>query len=63
MRIAHEQYGIETLTGDTMGRNRRMIRVFEKLGFTLVERVSGGFELSDGSRQDRLVYAKSLTEA
>ena len=61
--VARDHYRLDRMLGDTMGRNARMIRVFEKLGFTLVERVSGGFELSDGSRQDRLVYAKSLTEA
>ena len=62
MRIAHEQYGIETLTGDTMGRNRRMIRVFEKLGFTLVETVPQAFELPDGRKEDRLIYSRKLTE-
>ena len=63
MLLARDHYRLDRMLGDTMGRNARMIRVFEKLGFTLVERVSGGFELSDGSRQDRLVYTKSLTEA
>ena len=63
MLLARDRYGLGTMLGDTMGRNSRMIRVFEKLGFSLVEKVSGGFELADGTRQDRLVYAKSLTEA
>jgi len=63
MRLSRENFRLDMMLGDTMGRNGRMIRVFEKLGFSLVERVAGGFELADGSRQDRLVYAKSLTEA
>ena len=62
MQTARDQYGMCTMIGDTMLRNRRMIRVFEKLGFTLVERIEGGFELSDGSRQDRLVFHKSLLD-
>ena len=62
MRIAQETYGVETIYGDTMGRNKRMIRVFEKLGFQLVETVPGAFELPDGSLEDRLVYRKTLTE-
>ena len=62
MRIAREQYGMMTICGDTMGRNFRMIRVFEKLGFVLVETVPGAFELADGRREDRLVYIRMLTE-
>ena len=62
MRIARNEYGIETLIGDTMGRNHRMIRVFEKLGFTQTETVPASFELPDGSREDRLVYSIRLTE-
>ena len=62
MRIAREKYGMETVIGDTMGRNRRMMRVFEKLGFTLAETVPGAFELPDGSREDRYVYTKKLKE-
>ena len=36
--------------------------VFEKLGFHLAEKIDGGFELSDGSRQDRLVFRKDLLD-
>lgn len=62
MAIAREQYGMQTILGDTMGRNKRMIHVFEKLGFQLVECCPGAYELPDGSREDRLVYQKRLTE-
>ena len=51
-----------SIIGDTMGRNKRMARVFEKLGFTLTETVPGAFELPDGTREDRLVYIRQLTE-
>lgn len=62
MKAARQEYGMSTMIGDTMVRNRRMIRVFEKLGFILAERIEGGFELSDGSRQDRLVFRKDLLD-
>ena len=62
MNIARDEYGIELMIGDTMGRNRRMIRVFEKLGFELEETVPGAFEMSDGQREDRLIYHKRLKE-
>jgi len=62
MELAREQYGINIMIGDTMGRNKRMIHVFEKLGFELVETVPNAFELSDGKREDRLVYQKNLME-
>ena len=53
---------MKTLIGDTMGRNKRMIRVFEKLGFQLTERIPASFELPDGQKEDRLVYKIILTE-
>ena len=62
MRIARDKYGMESITGDTMGRNHRMIRVFEKLGFHLTECIPESFELPDGTKEDRLVYSKTLTE-
>lgn len=62
MNIARDEYGMELMIGDTMGRNRRMIRVFEKLGFELEETVPGAFEMSDGQREDRLIYHKRLKE-
>ena len=62
IRLARDVYGIQTIIGDTMGCNRRMIRVFEKLGFRLTETVPASFELPDGHREDRLVYCKTLTE-
>ncbi|MBP5728881.1 MAG: GNAT family N-acetyltransferase [Clostridia bacterium] len=63
MKLARDQYGMTFLIGDTMGRNTRMIHVFEKLGFTLIERVPASFELADGTKEDRLVYRINLTEA
>ena len=62
MDIARDEYGMNLMIGDTMGRNGRMIRVFEKLGFELTETVPGAFELPDGRREDRLIYHKRLRE-
>ena len=62
MEIARERYGMETMIGDTMGRNHRMMHVFEKLGVRLDERVAESFELPDGQKEDRLVYSRKLTE-
>ena len=62
MELAREKWGVETMTGDTMRRNKRMIRVFEKLGFILVETVPDAFQLPDGTTEDRLVFRKQLTE-
>ena len=62
MAIAREKYGMDTMIGDTMGRNKRMIHVFSKLGFRLAETVPAAFELPDGTREDRLVFIKDLTE-
>ena len=62
MEAARDLYGMKTLIGDTMGRNKRMIRVFEKLGFQLTERIPASFELPDGQKEDRLVYRINLTE-
>ena len=62
MKAARDLYGMKVLIGDTMGRNKRMIRVFEKLGFQLTERIPASFELPDGQKEDRLVYKIILTE-
>ena len=62
MEAARDLYGMKTLIGDTMGRNKRMIRVFEKLGFQLTEKIPASFELPDGQKEDRLVYRINLTE-
>ena len=62
IRLAKEKYQVSAVLGDTMGRNKRMIRVFEKLGFELKEIIPNAFERSDGSREDRLIYRKELTE-
>lgn len=62
IRIAHDEYHIETVIGDTMSRNKRMIHVFEKLGFIRTEIVPEAFELPDGTKEDRLVYSKKTSE-
>ena len=62
MRLARDLYGMKTIIGDTMGRNVRMIRVFEKLGFRMTERIPGAFELPDGRNEDRLIFIRELTE-
>lgn len=62
IRIAHDQYRMNTIIGDTMGRNRRMMHVFEKLGFRLTEIVPGAFELPGGEKEDRYVYTKHISE-
>ena len=62
MKIANEKYGIRTMIGDTMQRNRRMIHIFEKMGFELTETVRDAFVLPDGTHEDRLVYQAEITE-
>ena len=62
MDIARDVYGMEIMLGDTMGRNKRMIHVFDKLGFQLIETIRDSFELPDGQKEDRLVFSKCLTE-
>lgn len=62
LEAARDRFGMNTVIGDAMGRNKRMIHVFEKLGFTLVETVPGSFELPGGVREDRLVFQKNLEE-
>ena len=62
MRLARDTYLMKTISGDTMGRNKRMARVFEKLGFSLSETVPGAYELPDGTREDRHIYLRKLTE-
>lgn len=62
MQLAHDEYAINTIIGDTMSRNKRMIRVFEKLDFSLIEIVPDAFELCDGTKEDRLIYSKTIAE-
>ena len=62
IKLAEIKYGIKTICGDTMGRNKRMIHVFEKLGFTLSEIIPAAFEMPDGTKEDRYIYTKHLTE-
>lgn len=62
IKLAHEQFGIDMIKGDTMSRNKRMIRVFEKLGFTRTEVVTKAFTMPDGTKEDRLVYCKTIVE-
>ena len=60
--IARTEFNVKTVYGDTMGRNARMRRVFEKLGFELEETVENAFELPEGGYEDRLVWKKDLTD-
>ena len=60
MEIARSDYGIHTIYGETMSRNYRMKRVFEKLGFKLVETVPNAYQLPDGCFEDRLVWVKNM---
>ena len=62
MNLARGRYGMKTIIGDTMGRNSRMIHVFEKLDFRMTERIPGAFELPGGQKEDRLVFIRELTE-
>ena len=62
MAYAHSVCGIQTIFGDTMGRNKRMIRVFEKLGFRQIEIIPDAFKLADGEKEDRIIFCKDLTE-
>ena len=62
LAIARDEFGMRTVFGDTKGRNIRMQRVFEKLGFELVETVKDAFELPEGGTEDRLVWKKQLEE-
>lgn len=62
IEIARKEFHIRTVFGDTMRRNIRMIRVFEKLGFELCETVGNAFELAEGGFEDRLVWRKQLEE-
>ena len=60
MKIARDQYGMERIIGDTMSGNKRMIHIFEKLGFRLMDTIPEAFHLSDGRTEDRLIYQKNL---
>ena len=62
MKIAKDRFHMKALLGDTMGRNKRMIHIFEKLGFTLIEIVPAAFDMPDGVKEDRYVYIRHLTE-
>ena len=48
MRKAADEYGVRTILADTSSANKRMQRVLEKLGFSLVERVENVFEYNGG---------------
>lgn len=62
MQIAFNEYGIRKIYGDTMKRNLRMCRVFEKLGFRLCSYIPCGYDLPGGGTEDCLVWEKELTE-
>ncbi len=60
MEIAYRKYGIHTIIGDTAGRNVRMQRVFEKLGFRRTETISQAMELPDGKIDSCQIWQKTL---
>ncbi len=62
MEIARTDFCVKTIYGDTMGRNIRMKRVFEKLGFELTETVHNAYQLPEGGYEDRLIWKKQLEE-
>ena len=62
MDLARDKFQMKTMIGDTMGRNKRMMHVFDKLGFTLTEIIHDAYAMPDGTKEDRYVYEKSLTE-
>ena len=62
MNIAKAEFHVSTIFGDTMRRNVRMRRVFEKLGFELCETVKNAYELPEGGYEDRLVWKKNLED-
>ena len=55
MEIAVEQYSITNIWADTMGHNKRMQHILEKLGFQLKEHICGVYDMPSG-KEDRLVY-------
>lgn len=60
IRIAKDELKLKRMMGDTSGRNIRMQKVFQKLGFRLIETVHGAFDFGDGNKDDRLLYVKDL---
>jgi len=60
MRIARNEYQVQMIRGDTSSENKRMIRVFDKLNFNLIEEIPGAFILDNGRKISRLVYEKEF---
>ena len=61
LEIARDRYHVDTVYGDTMGRNERMRRVFLKTGFEQIETVKDAFTLWNGEKEDRLVFRIRLS--
>ena len=55
IRVAREEYGVRHLYADTMGCNKRMQHVLEKLGFQLIERICGIYHFGD-RMEDKMDY-------
>lgn len=55
IQLAAEQYGVRTILADTMGSNRRMQHLLDKLGFQLIERIAHVYDMQD-HWEDRLNY-------
>lgn len=59
---ARNRFGIGIIAGDTLGRNKRMQRVFDKLGFQLKETRFSSVRFPDGTIDDCLIYEKMTSE-
>ena len=55
METAVSSYGVEHIWADTMGQNKRMQHILEKLGFVLKEWIPAVYDMPSG-KEDRLVY-------
>ena len=60
LEIARKDFHVHIVYGDTMGRNLRMQRVFEKLGFILCETVPDAYQISDSQYESRQIWMKHL---
>lgn len=60
MIIAKKDFLMKKILGDTSSKNLRMVRVFEKLSFQLIETVHDAFIYEDGRKADRLIYQRDL---
>lgn len=55
IRMASEVYGVRHIYADTMGSNRRMQHILDKLGFRFLERIPHAYDMHD-RWEDKLNY-------